>query len=69
MMIYFSGLTLTSGTCVLKKDSQNRVGISIGGGHPYCPCIYIVQIFDKSPASIEKILAAGLDKLMLELFF
>lgn len=28
----------------LKKDSQNLIGISIGGGAQYCPCLYIVQV-------------------------
>ncbi len=58
-MIYFSGMTLTTGSCTLKKDSQNLVGISIGGGSPYCPCLYIVQIFDNTPASKDGLLAAG----------
>ena len=33
IILYFSGMTLTSGTCTLKKDAQNLVGISIGGGY------------------------------------
>ncbi|CAF1402546.1 unnamed protein product [Adineta steineri] len=53
------GMTLTSGTCVLKKDDQNLVGISIGGGYPYCPCLYIVQIFDNTSASKDGSMAAG----------
>lgn len=28
----------------LKKDSNNLIGISIGGGAQYCPCLYIVQV-------------------------
>lgn len=24
-----------------------------GGGHPFCPCVYVVQIFDKSPAEVD----------------
>jgi hypothetical protein len=58
-MIYFSGMTLTTGMITLKKDAQNLVGISIGGGYPYCPCLYIVQIFDNSSASQDGTLAAG----------
>ncbi len=58
----FSGLNLTSGTCTLKKDHQNLVGISIGGGYPYCPCLFIVQVFDNTPASKDGSMAAGLDK-------
>lgn len=52
-------MTLTSGTCTLKKDAQNLVGISIGGGSPLCPCLYIVQIFDNTAASRDGSLAAG----------
>ena len=52
-------MTLTAGTCTLKKDSQNLVGISIGGGFPNCPCVYIVQIFDNSSASKDGSIAAG----------
>ena len=52
-------MTLTSGTCTLKKDTQNLVGISIGGGAPLCPCLYIVQIFDNTAASRDGSLAAG----------
>ena len=52
-------MTLTSGTCTLKKDAQNLVGISIGGGAPLCPCLYIVQVFDNTAASRDGSLAAG----------
>ena len=50
---------MTSGTVTLQKDSQNLIGISIGGGAPYCPCVYVVQIFDNTPASKDGTLAAG----------
>ncbi|KAK2161188.1 hypothetical protein LSH36_120g10013 [Paralvinella palmiformis] len=53
------GMTVTSGSVKLKKDSQNLIGISIGGGAPYCPCLYVVQIFDNTPAAKEGTLAAG----------
>jgi hypothetical protein len=59
LILYSSGMTLTSGTCTLKKDAQNLVGISIGGGAPLCPCLYIVQIFDNTAASRDGSLAAG----------
>jgi hypothetical protein len=62
IILYFSGMTLTSGTCTLKKDAQNLVGISIGGGSPLCPCLYIVQIFDNTAASRDGSLAAGINK-------
>ena len=38
------GMTVTSGSISLKKDSQNLIGISIGGGAPLCPCLYVVQV-------------------------
>ncbi|XP_052071913.1 PRKCA-binding protein-like isoform X1 [Mytilus californianus] len=53
------GMTVTSGSVVLQKDGQNLIGISIGGGAPLCPCLYIVQIFDNTPASKEGTLASG----------
>ncbi|KAG8138156.1 putative Kinase C-binding protein [Naja naja] len=37
------GIPTVPGTVTLKKDSQNLIGISIGGGAQYCPCLYIVQ--------------------------
>ena len=52
-------MTITTGSCSLTKDSNNLVGISIGGGSPSCPCLYIVQIFDNSPAAKEGSLSAG----------
>lgn len=45
------GMKVVLGTCTLKKDDGNLVGISIGGGAPLCPCLYIVQVFDNTPAS------------------
>ncbi|XP_063445371.1 PRKCA-binding protein-like isoform X1 [Mytilus trossulus] len=53
------GMTVTSGSVALQKDGQNLIGISIGGGAPLCPCLYIVQIFDNTPASKEGTLASG----------
>lgn len=38
-------MTVTSGSVVIKKDQTNLIGISIGGGAPYCPCLYIVQVY------------------------
>lgn len=37
-------MTVSSGTVVIKKDTSNLIGISIGGGAPLCPCLYIVQV-------------------------
>ena len=53
------GMTVTSGSIVLRKDGQNLIGISIGGGAPYCPCLYVVQIFDNTPAAKDGTLASG----------
>ncbi|EGT58486.1 hypothetical protein CAEBREN_28583 [Caenorhabditis brenneri] len=43
-------MRIQSETIELTKDEKGVVGISIGGGGPYCPCVYVVQVFDKSPA-------------------
>ena len=55
----FRGMTVTSGSVTLQKDAQNLIGISIGGGAPYCPCLYVVQIFDNTPASKDSSLLSG----------
>ena len=53
------GMTTVSGTVTLSKDSQNLIGISIGGGAPFCPCLYVVQVFDNTPAGKDGSLASG----------
>ncbi|XP_071948769.1 PRKCA-binding protein-like isoform X1 [Antedon mediterranea] len=53
------GMDAIPGSVTLKKDAQNLIGISIGGGAPMCPCLYIVQVFDNTPASKDGTLAAG----------
>ncbi|KAL5967295.1 PRKCA-binding protein [Taenia solium] len=53
------GMMVTSGSVTLKKDPQNLVGISIGGGAPFCPCLYVVQVFDNTPASRDGTIQAG----------
>lgn len=35
------------------------IGISIGGGAPNCPCLYIVQVFDNTPAAKDGTLQSG----------
>ena len=35
------------------------IGISIGGGAPLCPCLYVVQVFDNTPAAKDATLQAG----------
>ncbi|XP_069766033.1 PRKCA-binding protein isoform X1 [Narcine bancroftii] len=53
------GIPTVPGTVTIKKDPQNLIGISIGGGAQYCPCLYIVQVFDNTPAAMDGTLAAG----------
>ena len=43
-VLLFRGLRVTSGTLKIKKDEGNLIGISIGGGAPNCPCLYVVQV-------------------------
>lgn len=38
------GIPTVPGKVTLQKDAQNLIGISIGGGAQYCPCLYIVQV-------------------------
>lgn len=53
------GMTITSGRVKIIKDSSNLIGVSIGGGAPHCPCLYIIQIFDNTPAAAEGTLEPG----------
>ena len=57
------GMTVSTGTVKIKKDDTNLIGISIGGGAPLCPCVYVVQVFDNTPASKDGTLEAG-DELL-----
>lgn len=54
-----SGIPTVPGKVTLQKDAQNLIGISIGGGAQYCPCLYIVQVFDNTPAALDGTVAAG----------
>ena len=38
------GMRVSSGKLTIHKDEGNMIGISIGGGAPLCPCLYIVQV-------------------------
>jgi len=53
------GMRITSGKVVIKKDEGNLIGISIGGGAPLCPCLYVVQVFDNTPAAKDGTLESG----------
>ncbi|XP_044251033.1 PRKCA-binding protein isoform X1 [Drosophila takahashii] len=57
------GMTVSTNAVVITKDQSNLIGISIGGGAPMCPCLYIVQIFDGTPAAREGSLQSG-DELL-----
>ncbi|XP_070064962.1 PRKCA-binding protein isoform X2 [Drosophila virilis] len=57
------GMTVTTSSVVINKDQSNLIGISIGGGAPMCPCLYIVQVFDGTPAAREGSLQSG-DELL-----
>ncbi|XP_060843785.1 PRKCA-binding protein-like [Rhopalosiphum padi] len=58
------GIKITSGVVTINKDPKtNRIGIAIGGGPPYCPCIYITQILENSPTALNGILESG-DELL-----
>ena len=50
---------MSSGIVSLTKDDANLVGISIGGGAPLCPHVYIVQVFDNTPAALDQTLESG----------
>jgi len=52
-------MSVTSGSTTITKDNSNLIGISIGGGVPFCPVVYVVQVFDNTPASKDGILEAG----------
>ena len=52
-------MSSSSGVVTLTKDEANLVGISIGGGPPLCPHVYIVQVFDNTPASVDGTLESG----------
>ena len=56
---FFRSLGGKAGNVSLKKDKQNLIGISIGGGAPLCPCLYVVQVFDNTPAAKDGTLQAG----------
>lgn len=45
-------MKITSGNVTIKKDNNNLIGISIGGGAPFCPCLYIVQVLSQTFISL-----------------
>lgn len=53
------GMTVTSGQVKITKDNSNLIGISIGGGAPHCPCLYVIQVFDNTPTARDGTLQPG----------
>ncbi|XP_059479077.1 PRKCA-binding protein-like isoform X3 [Neocloeon triangulifer] len=60
------GMTVSAASVTLSKDANNLIGISIGGGAPLCPCLYVVQVFDNTPAAKEGSLQSGDELLAVE---
>ena len=54
-----AALSMATGSVTLRKNDKNMIGISIGGGAPYCPVLYIVQLFDKTPAGDSSLMLPG----------
>ncbi|XP_001946500.2 PRKCA-binding protein-like [Acyrthosiphon pisum] len=54
------GMKVTSGIVKINKDTKsNRIGLTIDGGPPHCPCIYITQVLEDSPAALDGTLESG----------
>ncbi|VDM11484.1 unnamed protein product [Wuchereria bancrofti] len=53
------GMSITGDVTEIIKDTNGVIGISIGGGAPYCPCIYVVQVFEDSPMALNGRIQAG----------
>jgi C-terminal processing protease CtpA/Prc len=57
----------------VQKDAKGHIGIAIGfvlyysevkccgfsGGSPFCPCLYVVQVFDDGPVANDRRIHAG----------
>uniref|UniRef100_A0A1I7YQ49 PRKCA-binding protein n=1 Tax=Steinernema glaseri TaxID=37863 RepID=A0A1I7YQ49_9BILA len=50
---------ISNDVAVIQKDANGHVGISIGGGEPFCPCVYVVQVFEGSPTALDGRLRPG----------
>jgi hypothetical protein len=48
-----------SRSVTLVKGKNNMIGISIGGGAPFCPVLYVVQVFHRTPAYEDGSLCPG----------
>lgn len=54
-----NNLRLTADVIEIEKNSKGQIGIAIGGGSPICPCLYVVQIFENTPAKKNKLIGLG----------
>uniref|UniRef100_A0A915CGR9 PRKCA-binding protein n=1 Tax=Parascaris univalens TaxID=6257 RepID=A0A915CGR9_PARUN len=53
------GMSISGDVAEITKDEKGLIGISIGGGAPLCPCLYVVQVFDNSPTAKDGRIKAG----------
>ncbi|VDN27401.1 unnamed protein product [Gongylonema pulchrum] len=53
------GMSITGDVAEIEKNGKGLIGISIGGGAPYCPCIYVVQVSEDSPVARDGRIQAG----------
>uniref|UniRef100_A0A0R3RS32 PRKCA-binding protein n=1 Tax=Elaeophora elaphi TaxID=1147741 RepID=A0A0R3RS32_9BILA len=53
------GMSISGDVAEIMKDANGVIGISVGGGAPYCPCIYVVQVFENSPTALNGRIQAG----------
>ncbi|XP_064406147.1 PRKCA-binding protein-like isoform X2 [Halichondria panicea] len=53
------GSAAMSKKVTLVKGKNNMIGISIGGGAPMCPVLYVVQVFHRTPAYDDGSLCPG----------
>ncbi|XP_063718967.1 PRKCA-binding protein-like [Symsagittifera roscoffensis] len=60
------GLKVQPMSVTILKDKQNLIGISIGGGAPHCPCLFVVQVFDNTPAAKVGTLESGDEILSIQ---
>uniref|UniRef100_A0A914LN93 PRKCA-binding protein n=1 Tax=Meloidogyne incognita TaxID=6306 RepID=A0A914LN93_MELIC len=59
MFDHVKNLRLNADVIEIEKDNKGRIGIAIGGGAPICPCLYIVQIFENTPAKKNGLIGLG----------
>ncbi|VDO52204.1 unnamed protein product [Onchocerca flexuosa] len=53
------GMSITGDVTEITKDANGVIGVSIGGGAPHCPCIYVVQVFENSSMASNGRIQAG----------